>query len=255
MATQQEGTLPVVEASKTGYSMLKPKQSTAQRIVQIMHEQGLLHHDDVLSLLADTYRLLEQMESQLTSLMQMYGTTTPLETLTAIVEADQVHSVEATITAHLHERWGATLEEVDALFEQAAALGDRNPVVSLRELLDKRAHYQQGPIKRQESYQQMDFTTLSLEQLKAMRIPEATNERIHRAVQAIMAYNQAASHDLDRWFIRAKEIKELVGGRGELIGAYLKAHQQEIALHHRVFCLTDKYNTKPFAITDKIHLS
>lgn len=39
----------MVEASKTGYSMLKPKQSTAQRIVQIMQEQGLLHHFAALS--------------------------------------------------------------------------------------------------------------------------------------------------------------------------------------------------------------
>jgi len=63
MAMQQsEQTLPVVKASKTGYSMLKPKQATAQRILQIMHERGQRHHDEVLALLADTYRLYEQME-------------------------------------------------------------------------------------------------------------------------------------------------------------------------------------------------
>jgi len=248
-------TVPVVKASKTGYSMLKPKQPTAQRIVHIMRERDLRHHDEVLSLLADTYRLSEQMESLLAPLAEVYETTTPLSTLTALVEADATRPVQASVTAHLQQRWGATLEEVDALFEQAAAQGDGNPVASLQELLGKRTHYQQGPVKRQERYQQMDFTTLSLDQLKAMRIPEATNERIHRAVQAIMAYNQAASHDLDRWFIRAKEIKDLVGGRGEMIAAYLKEHHQEIALHHQEFGLTDKFNQKPFPITEKIHLS
>jgi hypothetical protein len=255
MAMQQsEQTLPVVKASKTGYSMLKPKQATAQRILQIMHERGLRHHDEVLSLLADTYRLYEQMEALLAPLAEASGTSTPLEQLRAVVEASQRRDVAPTVNAHLQERWGTTLSEVDALLTQAAEQGEGKPVAYLREQLSKRTHYQQGPVKRQEHYQQLDFTTLSLEQLKAMRIPEATTERIRRAVAAIMLHNREAQHDLDRWFIRAKEIKELVGGRGELIAAYLKEHQQEIAQHHQEFHLTEKYNNKPFSITEAIRL-
>jgi hypothetical protein len=256
MAKQQpEPTLPLVKASKTGYSMLKPKQATAQRILQIMHEHGQRHHEEVLSLLADTYRLYEQMEALLAPLAETYSTSTPLETLKAVVDAEQKRHVAPTVNAHLQERWGTALSEVDALFSQAAELGDGQPVAYLREQLEKRTHYQQGPVKRQEHYQQLDFTTLSLEQLKAMRIPEATTERIRRAVAAIMQHNRDAQHDLDRWFIRAKEIKELVGGRGELIRAYLQDHQVEIEQHHQEFGLNEKYNNKPFAITDTIHLS
>jgi len=255
MAAAQKTTLPVIKASKTGYSMLKPKQATAQRILQIMHERGLRHHDEVLLLLADTYRLYEQMEVLLAPQAEASGTSTPLETLKAVVDAEQGREVSPTVNAHLQTRWGTTLEEVDTLFSQAAEQGEGKPVAYLREQLEKRTHYQQGPVKRQEHYQQLDFTTLSLEQLKAMRIPEATTERIRRAVAAIMQHNREAQHDLDRWFIRAKEIKELVGGRGEMIAAYLKEHQQEIALHHQEFGLNEKYNNKPFAITDKILLS
>jgi hypothetical protein len=255
MAKQQEQTLPVIKASKTGYSMLKPKQPTAQRILQIMHECGLRHHDEVLSLLADSYRFYEQMEALLAPQAEAFGSSTPLETLKAVVDAEQGREVSPTVNAHLQERWGTTLEEVDALFSQAAEQGEGQPVAYLREQLSKRTHYQQGPVKRQEHYQQLDFTTLTLPQLKAMRIPEATTERIRRAVAAIMLHNGAAQHDLDRWFIRAKEIKELVGGRGEMIAAYLKEHQTEIEQHHREFGLNEKYNNKPFAITDKILLS
>jgi hypothetical protein len=255
MAKQHpEQTLPVVKASKTGYSMLKPKQATAQRILTIMHERGLRHHEEVLSLLADTYRLSEQMEALLAPLAETLGTSTPLETLKAIVDAEQKRDVAPSIDAHLQERWGATLEEVDALFSQAAEQGEGKPVAYLREQLSKRTHYQQGPVKRQEHYQQLDFTRLSLAQLKAMRIPEATTERIRRAVAAIMQHNRQAQHDLDRWFIRAKEIKELVGGRGELIAAYLKEHQAEIAQHHQEFGLNEKYNNKPFPVTEAIRL-
>jgi hypothetical protein len=256
MAKQHpEQTLPVVKASKTGYSMLRPKQATAQRVLQIMHERGQRHHDEVLALLADTYRLYEQMESMLAPLAETYSTSTPLETLKAVMDAEQRRDVAPTVNAHLQERWGTTLEEVDALFTQAAEQGEGQPVAYLREQLEKRTHYQQGPVKRQEHYQQLDFTTLSLEQLKAMRIPEATTERIRRAVAAIMRHNQEAQHDLDRWFIRAKEIKQLVGGRGELIAAYLQEHQAEIEQHHQQFGLNEKFNNKPFAITDKIYLS
>jgi hypothetical protein len=255
MAKQHsEQTLPVVKASKTGYSMLKPKQATAQRILTIMHEHDMRHHDEVLSLLADTQRLYEQMEALLTSLAKEFGTSTPLETLKAVVDAEQKRDVAPSINGHLQERWGATLEEVDALFSQAAEQGEGKPVAYLREQLSKRTHYQQGPVKRQERYQQLDFTQLSLAQLKAMRIPEATTERIRRAVAAIMQHNRQAQHDLDRWFIRAKEIKELVGGRGELIAAYLKEHQDEIAQHHQEFGLNEKYNNKPFPVTEAIRL-
>jgi hypothetical protein len=249
-----EQTLPVVKASKTGYSMLKPKQATAQRILTIMHERGLRHHEEVLSLLADTYRLYEQMEALLAPLAETSGTSTPLEQLRAVVEASQRRDVAPTVNAHLQERWGTTLSEVDALLTQAAEQGEGKPVAYLREQLSKRTHYQQGPVKRQEHYQQLDFTRLSLEQLKAMRIPEATTERIRRAVAAIMQHNRQAQHDLDRWFIRAKEIKELVGGRGELIAAYLKEHQQGIAQHHQEFGLNEKYNNKPFPVTEAIRL-
>lgn len=253
MAKQER--LTVVKASKTGYSMYKPRQETKNRIDQIAQERDLRHHDEVLSLLADTYRVQEQMEGLLAPLAQVYGTSTPLETLAALVQADQSRPVAATVNEHLRERWASSLEEVETLFEQAATQGEGKPVAYLREQLEKQANYRQGPVKRQEHYKQTDFTTLSLEQLKATRVPEATTERIHRAVRAIMAYNQAASYALDRWFIRAKEIKELVGGRGELIRAYLQEHQEEIDQHHQEFQLTEKFNTKPFAITDKIHLS
>lgn len=244
-------TLPVQPASKTGYSMLKPRQETKHRIDSIAQERDLRHHDEVLSLLADQYRLMEQMSSLLAPYQQQYGTQTPLETLKALL-ASGVPSIDV----HWQERWGASLEEVEGLIQEAAAQAPEgtSPVTYVRELLSKQTHYRQGPVKRQERYHQTDFTQLSLSQLKAMRIPAATHERIRRAVEAIMQYNRAAQHDLDRWYIRIKEVKELVGGRGEIIAAYLKDHQSEIEQHHQEFHLTEKYNQKPFGITEVVHL-
>jgi hypothetical protein len=249
---KSQQTLPVQAASKTGYSMLKPRQDTKHRIDQIAQERDLRQHDEVLSLLADQYRLMEQMSTLLAPYQQQYGTQTPLETLKALLAARA-----PSVDAHLQERWGASLEDVEGLLQEAAAQAPEgsSPVTYVREMLSKQTHYRQGPVKRQERYNQTDFTQLSLSQLKAMRIPEATHERIRRAVEAIMQYNRAAQHDLDRWYIRIKEVKELVGGRGEIIAAYLKDHQSEIEHHHQEFHLTEKYNQKPFAIADVVHLS
>ena len=251
MAQQQPQTLPVVRASKTGYSMLRPRQETKYRIDQIARERDLRHHDEVLSLLADQYRLMEQITGLLAPYQQQYGTQTPLETLKALMASGAL-----SVDAKLQERWGASLAEVEELLQEAATHAPEGmaPVAHMHELLARQTHYREGPVKRQERYNQMDFSQLSLSQLKAMRIPEATHERIRRAVEAIMQYNRAAQHDLDRWYIRIKEVKELVGGRGEIIAAYLKEHQPEIEQHHQEFHLTERYNQKPFEITEAIHI-
>ena len=255
MARQRER-LPLIRASKTGYSMLRPKQGTAIRILQLAQEKGLRTHDEVLSLLADTYRLYEQLEAMLVTVGRRMGTGAPLETLRALLAAEEACPMGQAVWVHMQQRWGVSLEEIDTLFQEAARLAGagEKPVSYLSSLLSKQVHYQQGPKKRQQHYQQIDFRCLSLTQLKAMRIPEATNERIRRAVDAIMQHNRAAQHALDRWFIRPKEVKALVGGRGELISAYLREHQQEIERHHREFQLTEKYNDKPFSITEQVHL-
>jgi hypothetical protein len=253
--------LPVQPASKTGYSMLKPRQETKHRIDQIASERDLRHHDEVLALLADEHRVLEQMKTLLAPYQQQSGipagshgspdTQAALEALKTLL-ASGAPSVET----RLQEQWHASLEQVEGVLEEAGrqAPEGTSPVAYVQELLTKKTNYQQGPVKRQEHYRQTDFTKVPLSQLKTMRIPEAAHERIRRAVEAIMEHNRAAQHDLDRWSIRIKEIKELVGGRGEIIAAYLKEHQSEIEQHHQEFHLTEKYNQKPFAITDAIHL-
>ncbi len=242
-----------VKATKTGYSMLRPKQATAIRILAIAREQEMPHHDEVLALLADTYRLYEQMQELLAPLAEDFGTSTPLDTLKALLATGGQRPVEVTFDDYLQAHWGASLSELTIAFDQAVAQ-DEKPLTYLREQLTKRTNYKQGPVTRQERYDEMDFTRLTLAQLKALRIPAATTERFRRAVAAIMAYNHAATHELDRWFIRAKEIKDLVGGRGELIAAYLKEHQAEITAHHTQFNLTEKYNSKPHPVTYYIHL-
>lgn len=245
-----------VKATKTGYSMLKPKQATAIRILTIAREREMIHHDEVLSLLADTYRLVEQVQELLAPLVEDFGTATPLDTLKALIAAGGQPPVEVSFDAYLQRRWGASFSDLARLLDQATAQGEGNeqPLAFLSKQMAKQAHYKQGPLTRQERYDAMDVTTLTLAQLKDLRIPAATTERCRRAVAAIMAYNQAATHDLDRWFIRAKEIKLLVGGRGELIAAYLQLHHAEISAHHTLFKLNDKYNRKPHPITDDIHL-
>jgi hypothetical protein len=245
-----------VKATKTGFSMLRPKQATAMRVLTIAREQKMTHHDEVLAMLADTYRLYEQMQELLAPLAQDFETETPLDTLKALIAVGGQRPVEVILNEYLQSRWGASFSELNGLLDQAAEQSDEEgkPLSFLSKQVTKKANYKKGPATRQEKYDKVNFATLTLQQLKDLHIPEATNERCRRAVAAIMAYNQQATHDLDRWFIRQKEIKELVGGRGDLITAYLQAHQAEIGAHHTQFKLNEKYNSKPYPIKRDIHL-
>lgn len=245
-----------VKATKTGFSMLRPKQATAIRVLTIAREQKMTHHDEVLAMLADTYRLYEQMQELLAPLAEDFETKTPLDTLKALIATGGQRPVEVSFDDYLQAHWGASFSELRGLLDQAAEQSDEEvkPLAFLGKQVTKQANYKKGPAERQKKYDTVNFASLTLKQLKDLHIPEATNERCRRAVVAIMAYNQQATHELDRWFIRQKEIKELVGGRGDLITAYLKEHEAEIAAHHTQFKLNEKYNSKPYSIKRDIDL-
>lgn len=245
-----------IKATKTGYSMLKPKQATAIRILDIARENKQVHHDEVLAMLADTYRLYQQMQELLAPLAQDFGTETPLDTLKELIAAGGQRPVEVILDEYLQSQWGASFSELNGLLDQAAEQSDEEgkPLAFLGKQVAKKTNYKQGPVTRQERYNEWDFTKLTLAQLKDLHIPAATTERIRRGVAAIMDHNQKATHELDRFFIRQKEIKLLVGGRGELITEYLDQHQDEITAHHTQFKLTEKYNNKPHPITHYIKM-
>lgn len=241
---QKQGTASM---SKTGYSMLKPKRTTADRIEAIAQERELDRDDEVLALLVDTYRLFEQTRTLLDPVASAFGTTTSLDTLKALLATGGQRPEAAIVDAYLWEHWQTSLPDLEALLGNAQ--GETSPVPILLEQFERLANAKERAKKHQQTSEQTDLSQLSMAQLKQLSLPEATTERIRRAVAAIMTYNQEATHELDRWFIRQKEIKTLASARGERVTAYLREHREEIDRHHTAYQLTAKYNQKPFPIT------
>lgn len=87
------------------------------------------------------------------------------------------------------------------------------------------------------------YETLPTSKLEA-RDAQASQERFRRAVHATMQWNRI-HRPLEQWYITVLGVQKLVGGRKDLIKAYLDAHAEEIEQHHTSLGITPSYNRKP----------
>lgn len=138
------------------------------------------------------------------------------------------------------------------LQEGMQAAGTEEVVTFLVEAARKEANLAIGQQKRRE---QSLYERLPTSQLSRIKLPEATEERLRRAVYTVMHWN--ASHgELERWYLNIATLQNLVGGRKPMIKAHLEAHREEIEEHHQQFDppITPAYNRKPISIEKMITL-
>lgn len=243
----QEG-LQVKKASKTGYSMLKPRQETQALVIRVGEEEGLRHHDDILQVLVKRHYLYRQFEDLLQPLGEQVGSEQLLEIAQALVRRFQEAPAEESAAA------AAEPSEKDQLAALVAELyegGVPDPVEYLHDVVKRDQNFRAGLAKR---YSGLNFATMPLSQLAHLKTPEAAEERFRRAVQAIMQHNAACEEPLKRWYINQSAVHTLVGGRKNAIAEHLEAHKEEIEEHHQEYEITAAYNRKPFPITTMIHL-
>ncbi len=110
-----------------------------------------------------------------------------------------------------------------------------------------------GQQKRRE---QSLYESLPTSDLSRIKLPEATEERLRRAVYTVMQWNETHA-ELERWYINIATLQNLVGGRKPMIKAHLEAHRAEIEEHHQQFDppITPAYNRKPIPIERMITLA
>ncbi len=88
-----------------------------------------------------------------------------------------------------------------------------------------------------------------LSELKRTRHIEASNEKLRRAFLAIKHHNsQVATEKLQRWYINANTLHQLVGGRYATVTPWVEAHRDEIESHNQAYELTEADNRKPIKI-------
>ena len=250
-AAQRQETMHMTTApttqrrSRTGRGLLQPRQHTKERFKQV---EARVHMatDETLSLLLDEHALFQQLLEVLHPVAPQIATAAPGETAQMVLKTVQL-LVEAYVRQHTEShafeaRWGVTLADVSALFENVAATGESRPAtVLLTELVAKQHQQRQKHQQRRHEtqYDQMPFSVL-----KGRREPEAAEERVRRAVAALMSYNERCTDPVQRWYINASLVHALLGGRYAAIQESLQAHKGEIEEHHEALEITQSMNYK-----------
>lgn len=245
-ATPEEGkkrmvaTPRVKKASQTGSSLIKPKEETKERLDQISAGIGARIGDDTLSRLCDDYYRLRQIGTLLTPYYEQLGVEIDGDGLN--LDAPQL-AIEALV------------DLLQQASEDAEGKVDENkkpftPFGYLKSLLSNKRKFLAAYTKRHEG---KDYTKLSLTQLKKTKTSEAAAERFRRAVDAIIAYNDAATVPEQRWFIQAATVVNLVDGRPGAAKEYIENERaEEIQKHHEKYGLHPGDNRKSTKITVRI---
>ena len=234
------------KSSQTGYSILKPRDVTKDRIDVISEETGVKPGDETLSLMADEHYVLAQMVALVSPHYEQLGTREPVGALEMLLGSGG----NVQVDQQLQDLWKTTLQDVISLL-QDASVESESPVTYLRDLLASKRDFKKSYEKRHVG---KDYSKMTLSKLRNTKTTEAAIERFRRAVQAIMDYNDKVPVPEMRWFINAAVVTELVGGRPSDAKEYLATRQAELDAHHQKFeqKVTPGYNRRSMKITERV---
>jgi hypothetical protein len=200
-----------------------------ERLIEERGFEGTGAHDRLVVDLMNHDAVAHQMYALLAPLadeLEQAGDS-PLATLQALINAYRASGSAAT------PGMGELLGEIE---------DEEKPIEYLRGLVERDRKFQTAIANR---HSKVDYSTASMVDLRTKyKTPEAATERFRRAVDAIIAHNNAATDPLHLWYINAAMVRKLVGGKNDLVQAYLKTRETEIAEHHKQYSLTPKQNDK-----------
>ena len=235
-----EGELSMHDSKK--HSIIRVTQRTRLLFDDAAKELNTTSLDDTLQELLVRSSLYNQLVTTLEPLGKILGTAHPIETVVAL----RKQGVAAAPAKKTGSKRAAEQRELEAFVTGLHQGGTGNPLEYLRGLVEKDANFHAGLAKR---HANVDYQSLSLEQLGRTKTEEAAHERFRRAVDAILAHNAAVvAEPLKQWYINAGSVRELVGGRHPAVKAYLESRADEIAKHHQTYGITPVYNRKPPAM-------
>ncbi len=80
--------------------------------------------------------------------------------------------------------------------------------------------------------------SLTSDQLRHTRSPGAPTEKLHRALEAVIQYNQQQSDPNQMWRINPRLLQQLTGCFNDSVKSFFQQHQSEIEQHNQQFNLT-----------------
>ena len=101
------------------------------------------------------------------------------------------------------------------------------------------------PIDPQEPPIEKDWSAIATEKLRGQKIPGSAEEKIRRAVKAILNHNDyTATSNNDRWFIGVRSIQDLSGCNYAPIKKFLEEFNVMISDHNNKHGLTNQHNKR-----------
>lgn len=215
--------------NKTGYSSLHPLVATREWIDELREQtQDLLQSpevkdDEILRRMAATYAI---------SLASQQG-------------------VAPTLAFSL-DQFPLTPEQRDLLQSGMALSGAPDLLSFLLAAGEREARQLRSQARKHDTQR---YVSVPTSQLANIKLPEAAQERIRRAVYSIMHFNEQMAQQQrrnDLWHITPLLIQNLVGGRKDAINSYLEAHREEIDAHHAHLGILRTFNRKALSPKEAI---
>ena len=101
------------------------------------------------------------------------------------------------------------------------------------------------PIDPQESPVEKDWSAIATEKLKGQKIPGSAEEKIRRAVKAIIDFNDyTAPSNNERWFIGIRSIQDLSGCNYVPIKKFLDDYKKMVGDHNSKYDLGSQHNKR-----------
>ncbi|MGH2415664.1 MAG: protelomerase family protein, partial [Microcystaceae cyanobacterium] len=157
-----------------------------------------------------TLRVSPQVKERIVAYQKEVKAATQDEALMRYLETAQP-TQKRTETEITPEGLGLTGEWIEQLSEAMSDSGETDFKSFALEAVKKEIKFRLGLRSRHEG---KDFSSMPLSELKRTRHIEASNEKLRRAFLALKHHNSSvATEKLQRWYINASTLHQLVGGR------------------------------------------
>jgi hypothetical protein len=209
--------------SKTGFTLVKPRNESGKAFDRIAQENGLAWKGDdaTFQLLLETYQAHQQCQQQ----------------RSAVLIGAQLTPEHLGLPAPLAAKVGEAMQQSgqDSFWD------------FLQHALERESNTQIGLAKtrKERELQRPDFSQVpTSDLLKTRRLPEAY-ERIRRAIATLIEHNRHTDDPNQRWYITQTLLREFTGAHPRFIKPVLDANAALIQRHHQHFGILPAHNRTP----------
>jgi hypothetical protein len=214
-------------------------------------------------------RLNQEDKAQLDEWTKLWGMTNQAEAMSKVFQLarqalaapiqqteiqKETQPVDNTAVKQLEEKLESYQQQTEQKFNQLLQLLQNQPTQQPIETIATEEPKQEESLQpKQPKQPTRDWEGVSKAELfgegdnKPAKGTGATEERIRRAIEAIMAWNDQFPHDENserKWSINNRAVRDLAGVNGIAVKEWLENHQQLVSDHNAKHSITDVYHNR-----------